>query len=802
MTDQPDAPSLTQAPIKELSGRIGKYEIIRPLGKGAMGIVYLAHDTVLERDVALKVMVSQIADDPELKQRFEREARAVAKMTHPNVVTVFDLGSHTDGSPFIAMELLKGTDLQRAVRQPPPLTLERKVSIIVQVLAGLAHAHQAGIVHRDIKPANIFINTEGTVKIMDFGVARLTTASMTGTGNIVGTADYMSPEQVKGSRVDGRSDVFSVGCMLYELLSNRRPFHSDNLMAIFYKITHEEPNFDVIPVGEEYDSLLPVLRKALAKDLEERYQTAYEFAVDLRGWLKDHATTPSSRHALETLVEMEAAPSSPPYPLTDGGGATVIPAEVGEVAGSGTKRVQSTRGRGTSTSPGAGATYVPGRAAPTVLAPGPASAVTTKPGTTRLGPAAPPTVFSPTRPEPRQAPAGGSPILYSTLGGMFVLLLGAGGFIYWKQNQVPPTTLPPSPVASVSSSMAPPPAVPLPTLPPPTTAPVVSGEAKPRGASLRLAQAQFNAGNYDRAVAAAQEVLREDPRNPEAQKLVENALSGQKAETHLGAAETALRQGGYDQASSEAEAAQGLAPWDGRIPGLMSRIRDAQLQAQQQQQRKAQQQVLTAVNGILAKADDALATQKYDTAINLYDEVLKADPQNQRATLGKTSAVGARALSQAAAQGVTHSALGRSFVAGKTVAQSAETRQGNAPEGFEESAGVTVKKGTQPADLPGKINFDFSPSVPKPGEKYTASISLVNEGLAPIQLRDMIVTTTVNGKRSQGPVPPLTKDVAPKQKALLLSLPDLWKEDITSWTMEIVVHTTRGETYKNQVTWK
>ena len=126
------------------------------------------------------------------------------------------------------------------MRQMPPLPLERKVAIIVQVLAGLAHAHEAGIVHRDIKPANIFIQEDGTVKIMDFGVARLTTASITGTGNIVGTADYMSPEQVQGAKVDGRSDLFSVGCLLFELLAGRRPFHAESLMAIFYKITHEE----------------------------------------------------------------------------------------------------------------------------------------------------------------------------------------------------------------------------------------------------------------------------------------------------------------------------------------------------------------------------------------------------------------------------------------------------------------------------------------------------------------------------------------------------------------------------------
>src|SRR5262245_962054 len=382
------------SPLKELTGSIGKYNIVKPLGKGAMGIVYLAHDTILERDVALKVMVAQIADDPELNDRFKREAKAVARMAHPNVVNVYDLGSHTDGSPYIAMELLKGMDLQKAMRQHPPLTVDRKVAIIVQVLAGLAHAHQAGIVHRDIKPANIFIQQDGSVKIMDFGVARLTTASMTGTGNIVGTADYMSPEQVKGSKVDGRSDLFSVGCMLYELVAGRRPFHSDNLMAIFYKITHEQPNFDLVPQGEQYDALMPLLKKALAKNLDDRYQTAYDFAVELREYLKTHSTSASGQHALEGLLEMEA-PTHPPQPLTDAQGATIVPVDEGELpnatmdlgSSAGRRRAATAAGRPmTATVKGATApTVVKGADATTVLPGGPAAA---RGAPTRVGAAA------------------------------------------------------------------------------------------------------------------------------------------------------------------------------------------------------------------------------------------------------------------------------------------------------------------------------------------------------------------------------------------------------------------------------
>ncbi len=287
--------------IRELSGRISKYEIAKPLGRGAMGMVYAAHDTVLERDVALKVMVATIAHNPDLKLRFEREAKAVAKLNHPNIVTVHDLGYHTDGSPFIAMELLAGHDLLMLLQQKPPPALERRVAILVQVLAALSAAHEAGIVHRDIKPANIFVTKDGPAKLMDFGVARLLSAQMTDTGSVVGTADYMSPEQVRGAKVDARSDLFSVGAVFFELLSARRPFAAGDIAATFYKITHEEPDYSAVPKGDHYKPLLPILQKALAKDPAARHQTAYDFALVLQEYLNKRTLSDSLRVATADL---------------------------------------------------------------------------------------------------------------------------------------------------------------------------------------------------------------------------------------------------------------------------------------------------------------------------------------------------------------------------------------------------------------------------------------------------------------------------------------------------------------------
>ena len=813
---EPESKPGSDAPIKEIKGRIGRYDIVRPIGKGAMGMVYLAHDTILERDVALKVMVSQIADDPELNQRFVREAKAVAKMHHPNVVNVFDLGHHTDGSPYIAMELLKGHDLQKAMRTPPPMSLDRKVGIIVQVLAGLAHAHEQAIVHRDIKPANVFINQDSTVKIMDFGVARLTTASMTGTGNIVGTADYMSPEQVKGAKVDGRSDLFSVGCMLYELLTGRRPFHSENLMAIFYKITHEEPNFDLVPEGAEYDALLPILRKSLAKELEDRHQTAYEFAMELREHLKAYASSAAAEHVLEGLLDMEPPAGPMPEPFTDVPGATVIPGdetghktlEVGPTileprAGKGGRPGSSAR----TAFPGAKAAFAPTVIAPEPRAVGRGAAGRTRPAAPALPRAAPP-------------PSSGNPVLYVVVGALGVALLGAATFIALSRrpdaeptpssttiaDAAPPATE--APVATMPVTTAPPasmaPATPPPTAAPPPTFAAATGRS---AASMRAAQAAFEEGDYDRAMSLAQRALSDDRGNAAARRMADSALSGQKAAARFQSAEAALRDGDFARAMAEADAGRTLALWDNRGPQLIGRIQraqqDAQNAAQQREARERQSRLAAQLNGFLGQAESALAAQKYDAAIALYDEALKLDSGNQRAISGKSTAIQARVLAQAGASaGTTPPAAGRAFVASKTAAQSLEGRGGTVPDGFEDSPGVNVRKGTQAAELPGKIHFDVDPAIVKGGQRYSVKVYLLNEGLAPIQIRDMLVAVKIDGKGVGGAVLPLTRDVAPGQKALLMNTTEQWREDTSSWSMEVAVRTARGERYTNQVVWK
>src|SRR5512139_449753 len=278
---------LPQAADARTCPRIGRYLITGRIGRGGMGMVYRGLDEALEREVAVKTLTAEGTLDAESRQRFEREARAAAHLQHPNIVTVYELGEDR-GLPFIAMELLPGTDLEALLRGGEEIPLAEKLEVVVQICRGLAFAHERGIVHRDVKPSNVRLLEDGTAKIMDFGIAKLEGAHLTKTGMMVGTVNYMSPEQVRGRPLDGRSDVFSVGVILYELLAGERPFRGEGATQVLYKIVNEEPpSLDLAVLGEFGPALQAILALALAKEPDARYPGAAALGIALAGVLED-----------------------------------------------------------------------------------------------------------------------------------------------------------------------------------------------------------------------------------------------------------------------------------------------------------------------------------------------------------------------------------------------------------------------------------------------------------------------------------------------------------------------------------
>ncbi len=262
--------------------KIGRYRILGELGRGAMGIVYKAEDPNLDRAVALKtIIVDKDAEGAdEYRKRFILEAKAAGKLNHPNIVTTFDCGEH-DGMAYLAMELIEGTDLRsRVLKEAIPAA--EAVEIARQVAEGLAYAHERGVVHRDIKPGNIMLNDQGQAKIMDFGLARMRAADhKTSTGMVLGTPRYMSPEQICGQPVDQRSDIFSLGIVLYEMLTGTRLFSGEDMA----QVTHQITEFEHVPPTRQVPGLPAmvdfVVARALKKDPAVRYQDARELAADL-----------------------------------------------------------------------------------------------------------------------------------------------------------------------------------------------------------------------------------------------------------------------------------------------------------------------------------------------------------------------------------------------------------------------------------------------------------------------------------------------------------------------------------------
>ncbi len=267
----------------------GRYQLGPVIGRGGMAEVRRARDLRLGRDVAIKQLRIDLASDPTFEARFRREAQASAGLNHPNIVAVYDTGEETDPNsgvqvPFIVMELVEGHTLRELLRTGRQIMPAKALEFAQGVLDALGYSHKAGIVHRDIKPANVMLTTTGTVKVMDFGIARAvadTSATMTQTAAVIGTAQYLSPEQARGETVDSRSDIYSAGCLLYELLVGRPPFQGDSPVSVAYQHVREQP----VPPSHLDPEITPAMDaitlKALAKDPADRYQTAGAMRADI-----------------------------------------------------------------------------------------------------------------------------------------------------------------------------------------------------------------------------------------------------------------------------------------------------------------------------------------------------------------------------------------------------------------------------------------------------------------------------------------------------------------------------------------
>ncbi|MGB7540612.1 MAG: serine/threonine-protein kinase [Burkholderiales bacterium] len=303
---------------------LGRYELTAELGKGAMGVVYKAQDPMLDRTVAIKTINMAEAEQEGLAEyegRLYGEAKAAGGLNHPNIVIIYDIGK-SDNLVYMAMEYVEGSELRDLLSEGQPLAPGKALDIGAQVADGLAYAHEHHVIHRDIKPANILITSQGRVKIADFGIARMrSNQTRTQTGVILGSPKYLSPEQVVGKRADHRSDIFSLGVILYQMLTGATPFNGENISALMYQITNLDPRppssaSPRVPIMLDF-----IVAKALAKTPEQRYQTAAEFAGDLRqciSWLESSRQTSSTGMVSQVPypAPAPAAAVEPSAPLT------------------------------------------------------------------------------------------------------------------------------------------------------------------------------------------------------------------------------------------------------------------------------------------------------------------------------------------------------------------------------------------------------------------------------------------------------------------------------------------------------
>jgi serine/threonine protein kinase len=446
--------------------RIGKYRILGKIGQGAMGEVFKGQDPYLNRLVAIKTISASLAGDEEVRKRFLREAQSAAKLNHPHIITVYDFGEE-QGKIYMAMELLEGKDLKDLIGGNVLTDLNQKLAIMEQIGEGMAFAHANDLVHRDLKPANIHIQPSGQVKIMDFGLARLSSSDLTRAGMVMGTPHYMSPEQVRGEKADARSDIFSLGAVFYELLSNHKPFDGDSMHTVLFHVLQDNPEplrhwVDLPPI------LVELVEKALLKDPALRFQNGGR----LRDAVKAVRRALAEGREWETTLEDEIGPE--PDEGEAGGGAPL----------GGERRV------------------VGSTALDLARAPDP-----TTEKTRRSPPTLPARSGSGAGLSRSRAPAPAPSRLPIYLGaGMVLVLLVAAAVLYALFGQRPPQ---PAPAPPVTQDVA--------------KEQIGALTQALVGNQVELARKKLEDKNYSGAVAQAERALKLDPRNAPAQKILDEA---------------------------------------------------------------------------------------------------------------------------------------------------------------------------------------------------------------------------------------------------------------------------------------
>jgi len=752
--------------------RIGKYEIVGELGRGTMGEVYKARDPILNRFVALKTLTARVAPGDETLQRFQREAQAAALLNHPNIVTVHDFGEE-DGLLFMAMELLEGTDLRDAIDGELLRTLYEKLDVMDGILAALDYAHAKGVVHRDVKPANIHLGPGRQVKIMDFGLARVSTSEMTQEGIVLGTPNYMSPEQALGDKVDGRSDLFSTGAVLYELLTGHKPFEADSTPSVLFQVVHRQAPPVRRWAPDVPTAIVAVVNRSLEKDREKRFASAGDMRAAIaiarqalapptspkapplpRPWPAKPEPPPLPPHAAPSLPSGALAPAAPPLPP--------LPPR---------PRVPTPQPMPSSPAPGS-------------------SSPTLSPGSAR--------------------PVRRSLLLPLVAGaGLAALAIGALAIGILLRGRPAPT-----PASSSGAAVS------------ELTQELVRKQ-------VQLANRELDGKNYVAAAAEAEGALKLAPGDAEAGAVLARSRERvSELDRSIVEARRLLDAGDTAGASGELSHLLELDPRHPAAAELSARLNSAfraQADAAASSMREARAAALAAgvtawslrsVDAGVSQAELLLSKGEFADATRMLLEARDGFDRSRRAALERDPATsapaGAPVVARATPAGVAPPPAARPTPTAPSVEPPPGTLPAappapaaispTAPRGFTADATTVATPSAggvegfdssevnsrRPPQFAGRLEFEVLPREVRPGERFVVRIHLRNDGRRAVKIRGLSLAALVDGRPVAAPVTALQREVSPQGRALVAEYSGVWSE-AASWALEAVVTADRDE---------